>query len=76
MRPARRGQTVSSRLAALVVFAVDKPVQKLGFTGFAPVVRLAPGNIGRQVVEAADVHRFDVGDLPETLDLPASESNL
>ena len=48
-------------------------VQELGVLGDAPVV-LASGDVGVQVVERADVHRLDVGDLPEALDLPASES--
>ena len=73
---ARRKPSVLRRQAALRVFAVDEPVQEPGFLGDAPVVRLAPGNVGIQVVERADVHRLDVGDLPKALDLPASESNL
>ena len=73
---ARRKPTVLRRQAALGVFAVDEPVQELGVLGDAPVVRLASGDVGVQVVERADVHRLDVGDLPEALDLPASESNL
>ena len=64
------------RVSALGVFAVDQPVQKLRFLGNTPVVRLAPGDVVLQVVERADVHRFDAGDLPETLDLPPSKSNL
>ena len=73
---ARRNPTALRRLTALGVFAVDEPVQELGVLGDAPVVRLASGDVGVQVVERADVHRLDVGDLPEALDLPASESNL
>ena len=73
---ARRKPTALRRQAALGVFAVDEPVQELGVLGDAPVVRLASGDVGVQVVERADVHRLDVGDLPEALDLPASESNL
>ena len=69
-------QTVLRRLTALGVFAVDEPVQEPGFLGLAPIVHLAPGNVGLQVVEAANVHRLDGGDLSEALDLPASESNL
>lgn len=73
---ARRKPTALRRQAALGVFAVDEPVQELGVLGDAPVVRLASGDVGVQVVERADVHRFNVGDLPKALDLPASESNL
>ena len=73
---ARRKPSVLRRQAALGVFAVDEPVQELGVLGDAPVVRLASGDVGVQVVERADVHRLDVGDLPKALDLPASESNL
>ena len=72
----RRNPTALRRQTALGVFAVDEPVQVLGVPGDAPVVRLASGDVGVQVVERADVHRLDVGDLPEALDLPASESNL
>lgn len=61
--------------SALGVFAVDEPMQELGVLGDAPVVRLASGDVGIQVVERADVRRLDVGDLPEALDLTASESN-
>ena len=68
--------TVLRRQAALGVFAVDEPVQELGVLGDAPVVRLTSGDVGVQVVERADVHRLNVGDLPEALDLPANESNL
>ena len=73
---ARRNPTALRRQTALGVFAVYEPVQELGVLGAAPVVRLASGDVGVQVVERADVHRLDVGDLPEALDLPASESNL
>ena len=73
---ARRKPTARRRQAALGVFAVDEPVQELGVLGDAPVVRLASGDVGVQVVERADVHRLNVGDLPKALDLPASESNL
>ena len=70
------GKLVAPGLVDLGVFAVDEPVQELGVLGDAPVVRLASGDVGVQVVERADVHRLDVGDLPKALDLPASESNL
>jgi hypothetical protein len=39
-------------------------------------VRLAPGDVGVQLRQRADTHRRDVGDLGETLDLTAGESNL
>lgn len=73
---ARRKPTALRRQTALGVFAVDEPVQKLGVLRDTPVMRLAPGDVGVQVIERADVHRLDAGDLPEALDLPASESNL
>ena len=72
----RRKPTALRRLTALSVFAVDEPVQELGVLRDTPVMRLAPGDVGVQVVERTDTHRLDVGDLPEALDLPASESNL
>jgi hypothetical protein len=73
---ARGKPTVLRGQAALGVFSVDEPMQELGVLRDAPVVRLASGDVGIQVVERADVHRLDGGDLPEALDLPASESNL
>ena len=73
---AGRKLTALRRLAALGVFAVNKPVQKLRFLGNTPVMRLALGDVVLQVSDRADIHGLDAGDLPEALDFPPSKTNL